>query len=39
MEFRVQFHKISTNGTKAETEEKSWKIQIVKMSIKPKKNH
>ena len=30
MEFRVQFHKISTNGTKVETEEKSWKVQIVK---------
>ena len=30
MEFRVQFHKISTNGTKIETEEKSWRVQIVK---------
>ena len=30
MEFRVQFHKISTNGTKVETEEESWRVQIVK---------
>ena len=29
MEFRVQFHKISINGTKVETEEESWKVQIV----------
>ena len=30
MEFKVQFHKISTNGTKVGTEEKSWRVQIVK---------
>ena len=30
MKFRVQFYKISTNGTKARTEEKSWRVQIVK---------